>query len=60
MATKSLTFVTAQELDPFTAIALNARFYGFLASFSKANHIDFTTAVETARTILENAEIPQV
>lgn len=59
MKSRIPTFVTPQELDPFTAIALNARFYGFLASFSKANHIDFTTAVETARTILENAEIPQ-
>lgn len=59
MKSRIPTFVTAQELDPFTAIALNARFYSFLASFSKANHIDFSQAVETARCILQNAEIPQ-
>lgn len=59
MSTRSLTFFTPQELDPFLSSIVNARFYAFMGSFCKANHIDFAQGVETARRILQDAEIPQ-
>ena len=55
----SLNIVTARELDPFTAIFINARFEGFFARFCEAEGIDIEKAAITARAILEEAEISQ-
>lgn len=54
-----VTFVTAQELDPFTASALNLRFYGFLVVLAKELHLDEDALVATARRIMENGDIKQ-
>ena len=54
-----VTFVTAQELDPFTASALNLRFYGVLLALAKHKNLDPESVVLSARRIMENADIKQ-
>lgn len=54
-----VTFVTAQELDPLTALAMNLRFYGFLVVLAKELHLDEDALVATARRIMENGDIKQ-
>jgi len=54
-----VTFVTATELDPLTAMALNLRFYGFLITLAKDMKLDEERVVESARHIMENADIKQ-
>lgn len=54
-----VTFVTAKELDPFTASALNLRFYGFLLALAKDKNLDPESVVLSARRIMENADIKQ-
>ena len=54
-----VTFVTAKELDPFTASALNLRFYGFLHALSQAMGLDMESVVSESRRIMENADIKQ-
>lgn len=55
----SLNIVAARELDPITAIAINTRFECFFVRFCEAEGIDMEKALNTARAILEAAEIPQ-
>ena len=55
----SLNIVAARELDPITAIAINTRFECFFVRFCEAEGIDIEKALNTARAILEAAEIPQ-
>ena len=55
----SLSIVAARELDPITAIAINTRFECFFVRFCEAEDIDMEKALNTARAILEAAEIPQ-
>ena len=54
-----LNIVTSRELDPLTAIFINTRFEAFFARFCEAEGIDIEKAANTARAILEAAEIPQ-
>lgn len=54
-----VTFVTAQELDPLTASALNLRFYGFPLALAKDKNLDPESVVLSARRIMENADIKQ-
>lgn len=54
-----VTFVTTQELDPLTALAMNLRFYGFLIVLAKELHLDEDTIVAAARRIMENGDIKQ-
>ena len=54
-----LNIVTSRELDPFTAIFVNTRFEAFFARFCEVEGIDIEKAANTARAILEAAEIPQ-
>ncbi|MBQ6762348.1 MAG: hypothetical protein IJP49_06310 [Bacteroidales bacterium] len=54
-----VTFVTAQELEPLTALAMNLRFYGFLIVLAKELHLDEAAVVAAARRIMENADIKQ-
>lgn len=53
------TFVTATELDPLTAMLLNLRFYGFLITLAKDMKLDEERVVDSARRIMENADIKQ-
>ena len=55
----SLNIVADRELDPITAIAINTRFECFFVRFCEAEGIDIEKALNTARAILEAAEIPQ-
>lgn len=55
----SLNIVAARELDPLTAICINTRFECFFVRFCEAEGIDIEKALNTARAILEAAEIPQ-
>lgn len=55
----SLNIVAARELDPITAIAINTRFECFFVRFCEAEGIDMEKALNTARAIMEAAEIPQ-
>lgn len=55
----SLNIVLARELDPIIAIAINTRFECFFVRFCEAEGIDIEKALNTARAILEAAEIPQ-
>lgn len=55
----SLNIVAARELDPITAIFINTRFEAFFVRFCEAEGIDIEKALNTARAILEAAEIPQ-
>lgn len=55
----SLNIVADCELDPITAIAINTRFECFFVRFCEAEGIDIEKALNTARAILEAAEIPQ-
>ena len=50
---------TSSELDPITATCINTRFRAFFARFCEAEGIDIEKALNTARAILEAAEIPQ-
>lgn len=54
-----VTFVTAQEMDQLTALAMNLRFYGFLVVLAKELHLDEAALVATARRIMENGDIKQ-
>lgn len=54
-----VTFVTATELDPLTAMLLNLRFYGFLITLAKDMKLDEERVVDSARRIMENADIKQ-
>ena len=54
-----LNIVTSRELDPLTAIFINTRFEAFFARFCEDEGIDIEKAANTARAILEAAEIPQ-
>ena len=54
-----LNIVTSSEVDPITAIFINTRFEAFFARFCEAEGIDIEKALNTARAILEAAEIPQ-
>lgn len=54
-----VTFVTTQELDPFTASALNLSFYGFLLALAKDKNLGPESVVLSARRIMENADIKQ-
>ena len=54
-----VTFVTDQELDPLTALAMNLRFYGFLIVLAKDKNLDPESVVLSARRIMENADIKQ-
>jgi hypothetical protein len=56
---RRVTFVTAQELDPLTAICLNARFVGFLAHFAAEKGLDVVDTLVTAQNLLREAGIPQ-
>lgn len=55
----SLNIVADRELDPIIAIAINTRFECFFVRFCEAEGIDIEKAANTARSILEEAEIPQ-
>lgn len=55
----SLNIVAARELDPIISIAINTRFECFFVRFCEAEGIDIEKALNTARAILEAAEIPQ-
>lgn len=55
----SLNIVAARELDPIIAIAINTRFECFFVRFCEAEGIDMEKALNTARAILDAAEIPQ-
>lgn len=55
----SINFVTARELDPFTASALNVRFFGFLTRLADELGEDRERVRVYARDILRDAEIPQ-
>lgn len=55
----SLNIVAARELDPITAIAINTRFECFFVRFCEAAGIDIEKALNSARAIMEAAEIPQ-
>lgn len=55
----SLNIVADRELDPITAIAINTRFECFFVRFCEAEGIDIEKALNTARAILEAAEITQ-
>lgn len=54
-----VTFVTATELNPLTAMLLNLRFYGFLITLAKDMKLDEERVVDSARRIMENADIKQ-
>lgn len=54
-----VAFVTAKELDPFTAQALNLRFYAFLHVLAEKEKLDLDRVLIDARSILEKADIPQ-
>ena len=54
-----VTFVTATELDPLTAMLLNLRLYGFLITLAKDMTLDEERVVDSARRIMENADIKQ-
>jgi len=56
---KPLVLVTAKELDPITSSFLNARFTSFMVRFIEANNLEPKPAIESARDILRDAEIPQ-
>ena len=51
--------MAARELDPIIAIAINTRFECFFVRFCEAEGIDIEKALNTARAILEAAEISQ-
>ena len=53
-----VTFVTATELDPFTASALNLRFYGFLLALAKDKNLDPEAVVLSARRKTSSADSP--
>lgn len=55
----SLNIVAARELNPIIAIAINTRFECFFVRFCEAEGIDIEKALNTARAILEAAEISQ-
>lgn len=54
-----VTFVTAKELDPFTAQALNLRFYAFLHVLAEKEGLDLERVITDARSIMEKADIQQ-
>ena len=56
---KPLVLVTAKELDPITSSFLNARFTSFMVRFIEVNNLEPNPAIESARDILRDAEIPQ-
>lgn len=71
---KSVNFVSAKELDPFTAMALNVRFMGYLLKFSEkiremavSGKVTEETSVKCvadalidfSRDIMADADIPQ-
>lgn len=55
----SLNIVTAREVDSLTAMCINTRLECFFVRFCEAEGIDMEKALNTARAILEEAEIPQ-
>ena len=54
-----LNIVTPIEVDSLTAIFINTRFECFFVRFCEAEGIEIEKALNTARAILETAEIPQ-
>lgn len=59
MDPKIVILFTAKEMDPFYAMAINARFNSFLAKFCAVEGLDFNSARTHAAQILREAEIPQ-
>ena len=55
----TLNIVADRELDPIIAIAINTRFECFFVRFCEAEGINIEKALNTARAILEAAEITQ-
>lgn len=56
---KPVVFVTSKEFDPFTAMALNARFTCFLICFCKRVGLNIESSMELSRDIMRQAEISQ-
>lgn len=61
---KNPRFIARQEIgaEPFAAMlasCLNIRFVGFLKAFADRHNIPQAEALESARELLRNAEIPQ-
>ena len=55
----TLNIVADRELDPIIAISINTRFECFFVRFCEAEGIEIEKALNTARAILEAAEITQ-
>ena len=51
--------VTATELDPMTAMALNTRFAGFLSRLAQEIGVNYANLATVSRRILQDADIPQ-
>jgi len=57
---KPLVLFTSREIvDTFLTTAINTRFNTFMAVFCAQQGLDFNRAMDNARDILREAEIPQ-